>query len=78
MAFLETPQAQQNSSLKLAYKGSDDYGVVKAAAIIRPLDAKGAEIKTAEPLVVELPISGTGNRFPTRSIAISLRMAMQA
>src|SRR5262249_38709438 len=40
IVFTETPAAQQNSSLKLSYKGTDDYGVVKAAAIIRPLDDK--------------------------------------
>src|SRR6185295_7572207 len=63
IAFTETPQAQQNSSLKLAYKGSDDYGVVKAAALIRPLDDKGTEVKTAEALVVELPVTGTGKQI---------------
>src|SRR4029450_5508941 len=62
IAFLETPQAQENSSLKLAYKGSDDYGIVKAAALIRPLDTKGQEVKTAEPLAVELPIAGSGKQ----------------
>ena len=59
-AFTETPQTQTNASLKLAYKTEDDYGVVKAAALIRPLDAKGEEIKTAETLVVELPVPGGG------------------
>jgi hypothetical protein len=58
-AFTEAPQTQTNASLKLAYKAEDDYGVVKTAALIRPLDAKGEEIKTAETLVVELP-AGAG------------------
>ena len=31
IAFTEAPAAQQNASLKLSYKASDDYGVVKAA-----------------------------------------------
>jgi len=60
IAFTETPAAQQNSALKLAYKGTDDYGVVKAAALIRPLDDKGQEIKSAETFVVELPVPGSG------------------
>src|SRR5262249_53687901 len=60
IVFTETPAAQQNASLKLSYKGTDDYGVVKAAALIRPLDAKGQEIKNAETLVVELPVPGGG------------------
>src|SRR6185436_93322 len=59
-AFTETPQTQTNASLKLAYKTEDDYDVVKAAALIRPLDAKGEEIKTAETFVVELPVPGSG------------------
>jgi hypothetical protein len=58
--FTETPQTQTNASLKLAYKTEDDYGVVKAAALIRPLDAKGQVITTAETLVVELPVPGGG------------------
>src|SRR5262249_49742519 len=60
IAFTETPQAQQNGSMKLAYKAQDDYGVVKAAAVIRPLDDKGQEVKTAEALVVEVPVPGSG------------------
>ncbi len=62
-SFTETPQAQQNASLKIAYKASDDYGVVKAAALIRPLDDKGQEVKTAETLVVELPVPGSGRQI---------------
>ncbi len=60
IAFTETPAAQQNASLKLSYKATDDYGVVKAAALIRPLDDKGQEVKTAETLVVES--AGAGAR----------------
>ncbi|HEX3486276.1 MAG TPA: TIGR02302 family protein [Micropepsaceae bacterium] len=60
IAFTETPSAQQNAALKLSYKGTDDYGVVKAAALVRPLDDKGQEIKTAETLTVELPVPGSG------------------
>ena len=60
IAFSETPAAQQNASLKLSYKATDDYGVMKAAAIIRPLDDKGQEVKSAEPLNVELPVPGAG------------------
>jgi uncharacterized protein (TIGR02302 family) len=60
IAFTETPAAQQNAALKLSYKGQDDYGVVKAAARIRPLDDKGREIASAETLTVELPVPGTG------------------
>jgi uncharacterized protein (TIGR02302 family) len=58
IAFTETPAAQQNASLKLSYKATDDYGVVKATVIIRPLDDKGQERKSAEPLVVDLPVPG--------------------
>ncbi len=60
IAFSETPAAQQNASLKLSYKATDDYGVVKAAAVVRPLDDKGLEVKSAEPLTVELPVPGAG------------------
>ena len=60
IAFTETPAAQQNAALKLAYKATDDYGVVKAAALIRPLDDKGQEVKTAETLTVDLPVPGSG------------------
>ena len=60
IAFTETPAAQQNAALKLAYKATDDYGVVKAAALIRPLDDKGREVKTAEILTVDLPVPGSG------------------
>ena len=52
IAFTETPAAQQNAGLKLAYKATDDYGVVKAAALIHPLDDKGQEIKSAETFIV--------------------------
>jgi uncharacterized protein (TIGR02302 family) len=58
IAFAETPSRQQNGSLKLSYKAGDDYGVVKAAALIRPLDDNGNEIKSAQTLRVELPVPG--------------------
>lgn len=60
IAFAETPAAQLNGSLKLSYKANDDYGVAKANVVIRPLDDKGAEVRAAEPLVVELPVPGAG------------------
>ncbi|HEX5279623.1 MAG TPA: TIGR02302 family protein [Micropepsaceae bacterium] len=60
ISFAEAPAAQQNASLKLSYKATDDYGVVKAAVIIRPLDDKGTELKSATPLTVELPVPGAG------------------
>jgi hypothetical protein len=52
IAFAETPAAQQNASLKLSYKATDDYGVTKDAAIIRPLDHKAMEFKSYEALTL--------------------------
>ncbi len=63
IAFTEAPQAQQNGALKIAYKAKDDYGVVKAAILVKPLDAKGVEVKGAETLNVELPVPGSGKEI---------------
>jgi len=43
--------------MKLAYKATDDYGVVKAAALIRPLDDKGRS-QIRRTLTVEVPVPG--------------------
>jgi len=52
IAFSAPPSRTERDAVKFAFTAGDDYGVVSARAIIRPVHAP----KSAKPLIVDLPL----------------------
>ena len=69
IVFTEAQSAGQRGALKLAFKGADDYGVVKAEARITladdESDMKTQLVKGHGALVVELPLPPQTKQFST-------------
>lgn len=67
IAFTEPPGAGQRTTLKLAYKAADDYGVVKTEARITladdESDMKTQLVKGLGTLAVELPLPAQTKQF---------------
>lgn len=54
IAFAEPPSKTERNAVKFAFTAGDDYGVVSARALIRPLSKKSRTV-----LSVDLPLSST-------------------
>jgi len=63
IAFAEQPSKTERDALKIAFNAGDDYGVVSARAIIRPL-AKNAHAV----LSVDLPLSATSAKTLSQTV----------
>jgi hypothetical protein len=69
IAFAAPPSKTQSDALKISFTAGDDYGVVSARAIIRPLRAVGKNTS----LSVDLPLAATSAKTVTQTVYRDLR-----
>jgi uncharacterized protein (TIGR02302 family) len=65
IAFAEPPSKTERNAIKFAFTAGDDYGVVSARALIRPVRASA---KSHTMLVVDLPLSSTSAKTVSQAV----------
>ncbi|HEY1838015.1 MAG TPA: TIGR02302 family protein [Rhizomicrobium sp.] len=69
IAFANPPSKTASDALKISFTAGDDYGVVSARAIIRPLRAVGKQTS----LSIDLPLAAASAKTVTQSVYRDLR-----
>lgn len=63
IAFAQPPSKTEHDALKIAFTAGDDYGVVAARAIIRPVNARSHTV-----LSVDLPLNAASAKTLTQTV----------
>ena len=69
IAFAAPPSKTESDALKLSFTAGDDYGVVSARAIIRPVRAVGKNTS----LSIDLPLATSSSKTVTQTVYRDLR-----
>ncbi|MBA2587506.1 MAG: TIGR02302 family protein [Alphaproteobacteria bacterium] len=70
IAFTAKPSPTEQKATQFAFKGSDDYGISSARAVLAPLKTSGGG--HGKPLVVELPLPESGAKTVDQNSYVDL------